>query len=598
MTDDFEIGRVVAVDTAQVTIELNKDLRSMTRSTHEGVQEVGRINTYVVIPVGAHRLLAMVTRVLIAEEAEITADRTMVTLPTARRLIKATLVGTIDGSSFTQGVSLFPVLDNPVLLCSKQDLDTVFDCPEEIADPGKPGYCITVGDAALLPGRAINVDPDAFFGKHAAILGSTGAGKSCTISAIIQSLLSREEIARTNFVILDTNGEYRTAFQTQPGKAKWESIANTNCLYIPSDPREQSDRLVIPYWFLNADDFVRLFRASPGVQRPVLVEALRLTRNEASNRSPSEILREEILLEINRMFSLAGSDQKTAGEILVLSLGLLAAIEEPDYDEGWAGLEAECAVNKESVIELANTIKDIAANIMGGQPYPKMVPADSRLQMKSAMDVVFNKLSQGSCGAAIPRTEVTADTPRYFDRFRFRARHIEQVLRREESGGPRARDYSGTMLLRIDRLMSDGRYGFLMGPQASGFPDATHSLAAFIRDVLGLPSRDKPSPGYSTFDDVPKKTMPFYDRQRSHHENHNVTIIDLSLLSAEVLENVTALIGRLILEFLQRLGEYGDEFARGSLPIVLVLEEAQNYIQDQRLGQEESVSRDVFERIA
>ena len=53
-------------------------------------------------------------------------------------------------------------------------------------------------------------------------------------------------------------------------------------------------------------------------------------------------------------------------------------------------------------------------------------------------------------------------------------------------------------------------------------------------------------------------------------------ILDLSLLAAEVLENVTALIGRLILEFLQRLGEHGGEQARGSLPVVLVLEEAQN----------------------
>jgi len=54
----------------------------------------------------------------------------------------------------------------------------------------------------------------------------------------------------------------------------------------------------------------------------------------------------------------------------------------------------------------------------------------------------------------------------------------------------------------------------------------------------------------------------------------------------------------LILEFLQRLGEVGGETARGSLPVVLVLEEAQNYIREQRFGEEASISKEVFERIA
>jgi hypothetical protein len=76
MSSDFEIGRVVAVDTAQVTIDLSKDLKALTRTTYEGAQEIGRINSYVILPVGARRLVAMVTRVVLTEEAEIRADRT------------------------------------------------------------------------------------------------------------------------------------------------------------------------------------------------------------------------------------------------------------------------------------------------------------------------------------------------------------------------------------------------------------------------------------------------------------------------------------------------------------------------------------------
>ena len=50
----------------------------------------------------------------------------------------------------------------------------------------------------------------------------------------------------------------------------------------------------------------------------------------------------------------------------------------------------------------------------------------------------------------------------------------------------------------------------------------------------------------------------------------------MSYLSYEVLESVTGLIGRVILEFMSRLSKVG--FERGAYPIIIVLEEAQNYI--------------------
>lgn len=57
---------------------------------------------------------------------------------------------------------------------------------------------------------------------------------------------------------------------------------------------------------------------------------------------------------------------------------------------------------------------------------------------------------------------------------------------------------------------------------------------------------------------------------------NQITIIDMSYLSYEVLESVTGLIGRVILEFMSRLSKVG--FERGAYPIIIVLEEAQNYI--------------------
>ncbi|MDI6870229.1 MAG: DUF87 domain-containing protein [Bacillota bacterium] len=598
MFHDFEIGRVVAVDTAQVSIELNRDLKGMSRSTYEGPQEVGRINSYVIIPVGAQRLVAMVTRVVLVEEAEMKADRTMVALPAARRLMKATLIGTIDGDSFRQGVSVFPVLDAPVYLATCADLDAIFGPVESTGNishpPEKPGFCIPIGESVVVQGRPVRIDPDVFFGKHAAILGSTGSGKSCTIASLIQSILEQPEVNRTTFVILDTNGEYRAAFP-DTWEIGWENTQARHCLYIPSDPEKRAERLVIPYWFMNAEDFVRLFQASKSVQRPVLLEALRLARNDTGSASPLALLREELIYELNRIWSLSGKEEKTSKDVRELADGLKSRIAQEDLKEAWASAESTYDLRKADVDSALDLVSSTAEGRIEASKFPKILPADARKAIRDAIDPIYEKLTGMNLGESGVSTGLSADAPSYFDKLKFRSRHLEQVLRREESGGARARDYAGTMLLRIDRLLADQRFDFLFGPVGEVLPNPKHALAAFLRDILGIGAS---SQALSSEAEVPKERLPFYDRQRANASPVNVVILDLSLLASEVLENVTALVGRLILEFLQRLGEYGGGDARGSLPVVLVLEEAQNYIQQPRSTEEESIARAVFERIA
>lgn len=586
MTRDYEIGRVVAVDTTQITVELIEDLAGMTRATAEGAHEVGRINSYVVVPAGARLLVGIVTRVNLTEEAELRAGRTVVALPRVRRLLWATLIGTIDDDSFTQGVAVFPALDSPVHLATHADLKVIFDTDgAEDTGKGESGFCIDLGEAALFPGYKIRVDPDAFFGKHAAVLGSTGSGKSSTIASLIQSILADEKVKQTTIIILDTNGEYSAA------------LPNTEqhpVLSVPSDPARPAERLVVPYWFLGAEDFVRLFQASRGVQRPVLLEALRLARGQATGRGRAELLRIEMIQEFSALMATARESGNVSKTLMRLAGGLANWLESSELDEAWNELESLAeGLERAEVVKAVREIEQIGASHTDSGTYPGPIPADARARVEGLLRPPYEALTHASLGETEPGSQLSADLPVFFEKQRFRNQSLEKALGRQESGGARAREYSGTMLLRIDQLLADRRFDFMFGPEDQQWPTAQNDLAAFLRDILGLPSGSH----YDGEDRVPSGALPFYDRQRKGSEGHSVVILDLSLLASEVLENVTALIGRLTLEFLQRIGETSPK-ARGSLPVVLVLEEAQNYAAEPRHSDEESVSRSVFERIA
>lgn len=484
MIPDSEIGRVTAVHSAQVSVELHRELKGASRSTCEGTREIGRINSYVTIPVGTQRLVATVTRVALEEETP-KAHKSTIALPSARKTMTVTLIGTIGRKGFTQGVSDFPVLDSPVHLAKNEDLDAIFrPFPQNARASDAPGYCIRIGESVTAGGRPVHIDPDAFFGKHAAVLGSTGSGKSCTIASILQSIHAHPGVNRTTCVILDTNGEYSSAFPKTGINGK-----KITTQHVPSD-MESDGHLAIPYWFMNAEDFVRIFQAAPGAQRPVLRDALRLARNSADT-------------------------------------------------------------------ELA------------------------RRQQKE--------------GNAPGRS---ADAPAYFSKLNFRSDHIEDAIA-EEMSDQRSRDYLKTMFFRMDTLFEDPRFEFLFGPARKELPSPKHVLATFLRDTLGIGASVR-----KLLEIENASLLPFYVRQAQKQsaddkrDTVDIVIFDLSLLSSEVLENVTALLGRLILEFLQRLGATGNGDMRGSLPVVLVLEEAHNYIYNRRSDDDESIARSVFERIA
>jgi len=411
--------------------------------------------------------------------------------------------------------------------------------------------------------------------------------------------LSRNEIRRTSFVILDTNGEYRSAFQQRHSDGSWSDVGARKTLYIPSDLSQTTECLAIPYWFLNADDFVRLFRAREGLQAPVLLRALRLSRAGASRGSGVGAVLEVLRTACRQIISLLENDAPNQQWAIPGNIGQLCA----DGLRYRAQFPQHVKLLNETYGEeffqqwetSLRTIQRIACD--AGKSGDQGGLGGTRIQqIRDAIDPVIERLN--GIIAANPEgvSSISADQPLHFERSQFLESALETAMREQAEGGNpgRIRDACGPMFLRIRRFFEDPRFRFLFAQ----YPSAEHGLAAFLRDLLGLASVANPMPPLSDQHALPEGMLPFYDRQRTGSQGYHVVIVDLSLLAAEVLENVTALIGRLILEFLQRLGEAGGEQERGSLPVVLVLEEAQNYIGKPRDREDESISRVVFERIA
>ena len=602
MTTEHDIGRVVAVDTTQVTVELNSDLKALTRSTYEGTIEVGRINSYIIIPVGSRRIVAMVTRIVLTEESELKASKTMVTLPSTRRIMKATMIGSIDEAEYGQGINLFPVLDSKVFLATKGDLNAIFGKGRsgEI-DSDNPLYCIPIGKSVVFPEYQICINPDTFFGKHAAIIGSTESGKSCSIATILQSIIEHKEIKQTRFIILDTNGEYRKAFQNKDNTGKFiNAIKNRASLYISTDPSDKN-KLTIPYWFMNSDDFIRLFRAAPGVQRPVLLSALSSARTAANEHCSWLELRNTLISEFNRIRGFVANGEKgDAKQINQICDGDLKYFHDSQTSQIFEDLTIHYVNATHSIIcEIFSDIQKIVLEDIKelGEKFESYDPIDAgkRQRIEQKIRPLLSELARS------PKDMEglgwsTADSPAYFSKQSLRYEHLEGAMSRSELNSIRARENSSTMLMRIYRLLEDRRFEFLFGPSTTEWPDVRHSLATFLRDVLGLESDHNVV--LTDLNVLPEELLPFYDRQRTGAESANVVIIDLSLLTSEVLENVTALIGRLIHEFLQRLSDPISGVNRGEFPVVLILEEAQNYIRENRRTEEESISKEVFERIA
>lgn len=572
MSQNRIIGRVLSVDNYRVFIKIEEALKGSYKSGLNDIYEVARINSYLIIPVGADRLVALITRVSMKEELELDKNTTTITLPTSARYISATMLGTItkkeNEECFVQGVYNFPSLDNPVWYVTEKDLNHIFDARANGRDITlEKDFYLPIGTSPAFQNYKVKICPDQFFVKHAAILGNTGSGKSCTLTSIVRNLFKydygKSKLENAHIVIFDTNGEYKNAFLPDSCEEKFpkekDDLSQINAYYYGGE-----NDVKVPYWLMNWIDFKSLLKPSDGTQAPVLNRAIGLAKNEQESIK-NNVIPANLKTDIESLRIASTEDiKKRTGKQEFGNWNWLQDNELQKIGEAIKPYNSELG---EEIINLASKIN--FNNAKNQQP------------IRLKIDELYKKSEQENIEKQITN-EQNIDLPIWFSYQELCTKFLDAAISQEGTNNNRIAEFVSTLRLRMNSFLNDKRMALPLMLQEIGIINQ-EILPQFLALLLG---------DYNKIfhDDGNNFIKQYNEKQRYEQKTNQITIVDVSQLPFEVLETVTALLGRIILEF---VSNFRPE-QRGKFPIVIVLEEAQNYIAENK----DSVAKTVFERIA
>ena len=177
------------------------------------------------------------------------------------------LLGEIRNGQFVSGITKKPSFGATVRLIAPDKVNFIVGVQDY-----KDNKDIYIGKSPIYEGVDVCANVNSLFSNHFAIFGSTGSGKSCGLSRIIQNLFEKKTSVayRASIFIFDAYGEYHSAFQDIQKKAPEVRFKSyTTNVY------DQSPKLKIPLWLLGVDDIAILLNADKHAQLPIIEKAMK-----------------------------------------------------------------------------------------------------------------------------------------------------------------------------------------------------------------------------------------------------------------------------------------------------------------------------------
>ena len=561
------VGTVEEVFADRISVLLDPDAPHATALNTGVPAGFPRINGYVLIPNESGATACLISSVRIErlpfpKRRGMQQDFGLVDLPFPSRLMSLTPLGTLKGRpegnalafQVQRGVDVFPSVGDPVHLPTADQLRAIVEGEDEATRRILIGHCPTAGRAPVY------VDPDKLFGRHLAVPGNTGAGKSCSVAGLVRWSLdaAKESLAtqgqncppNARFVVLDPNGEYARAFQ------------GLDMRLFRVDPGANGKPLQVPAWLWNGAEWAAFTGAAPGVQRPILFEALRRLR---SGFGPPEESETEAKGRINRYQNrlkvlIQSADHQQPGRREGVAEVLLNIQE--DFNALAQRPEFRDSALRDALQSVASVASEVEKKARGNKKDEGYWHNDFS---EAAIGTIAEALRQAADATGLnDGTSVTDEgTP-----IPFPVRELPDyvdALAASQSGRDIAQ-FVDTLNLRIRSFLSGSRLASVIQPEDSN----SITLESWLTDYVGA----------------------------DQAENGEIAVIDLSLVPSEVIHLIVSVLARVIFEALQRYRRKNGE----ELPTTLVLEEAHTFVH-RDLGSDSAppAGREcgrIFERIA
>lgn len=567
---DLVVGVVESVAPDEIRVLLELDAPHSTALNTGVPAGFPRLNGYVLIPNEAGATVAYITWIGIERspypKRSGLKDFGLIDLPFPLRKMSLSPVGTltsrrdrVSGTTkfeLSRGVVAFPSVGDQVLIPTSPQVEAIVGAKDD-------DKRVRIGSSPMAASAAIMVDPDKLFGRHLAVLGNTGSGKSCTVAGLVRwsmeaaskAINDPTKIPNMRFIVLDPNGEYARAFVDMPDRVR---------VFKPGD---EHNPFVLPAWMWNSHEWGAVTQAQPGAQRPLLMQALRNLRAGRALREPLHVavVRQVRLFRSRTLAYIADG----SGASYTDFVGLLNCCQNfsnldlvmRDFHGRMVGTDTAIG-HVDTLSTAAKGFVDLHKVWNAGRNNfnynaPNVAEFNSFLPL-------FDAVEQ-SLPAVVPEEHVSEDAPTPFDVGQI-ADHVD-ALSADTSSNPNVANFIATLTLRIRSMLADQRLSMVIAPENQ--PTFENWLAGLLGN--------------------------------SGATNGQVAIVDLSLVPSDITHIIIAVLARIIFEASQR---YRKQNSQGkALPTALILEEAHTFVRrggddDANFASPSRLCREAFERIA
>lgn len=266
MTNDEQIliGVLVEVRGNGMEARISAQYATATPVIKVGNEEIlaGTLGSYVMIRQSTIRVLALVFKMWERDRFDPVGNRI------TDRFISLIPVGEMsENNVFVRGVRHYPTPGADVFAVGLNEINAIF---VKFRD-----YQFFIGQLASHKDYHLSLDPRALFGRHFAILGQSGSGKSWTVTSLIQHTI--KAMPKSHLIMLDLHGEY--CWKNTHGKIE-SAFPDELVNYVDAMEME------MPYWMMTYAELVDLFidrdDSGASIQMAFMREVLQqLKRKEA-----------------------------------------------------------------------------------------------------------------------------------------------------------------------------------------------------------------------------------------------------------------------------------------------------------------------------